>query len=351
MKHRAMWRQLAVVAAVLLFNVGVVVQFTGVAYDSFSWQAFAQVYDNPGEPPIGDSVNDPDGDALKDGRDPNPDVFNPSGCLFNVATGTIVAGGSVSASCPTCTASSTPKGADPMDGSMGCFAFNYDGDTMPDITLGIAAGSTGCVISTTCPDQGTLHTTDLNPGTQVAISVGNYPDDALTMLPAACTDWYSEIVFDAQNDTYPPNGVINNNIALDCSALCGNNTVDNQVGEQCDDANSNAGDGCNSDCLAEAGFDCPGTPGPCSPICGDGMVVFGETCDDGNATPGDGCSASCQTEPGYLCAVPGEPCIFYVAPAPALDTAGLLAGVLAILSMAFLAMRRQRRRGARSPIR
>lgn len=352
MKYRAMWRHLAVVAAVLLFNAGVVVQLTGVAYDSFSWQAFAQVYNNTGEPPIGDPVNDADGDALKGGgRDPDINVFNPSGCLFNLGTGTIVPGGSVSASCTTCTVSNTPKGADPMDGSMGCFAFHYESDSMPTISLGISAGSTGCAISTACPDQGTLQTSSLNPGTQMAISVGNFPDDALTMLPAACTDWYSEITFDLQLDTEPPNAVINNNIALDCTALCGNNLVDTQVGEQCDDANGTAGDGCSSDCLPEAGFTCPGSPGPCSPICGDSLVVFGETCDDGNTTSGDGCSSSCQTEEGYLCAVPGEPCIFYVAPAPALDTAGLAAAVLVILGMAFVAIRRQRRRSARSPIR
>jgi cysteine-rich repeat protein len=35
--------------------------------------------------------------------------------------------------------------------------------------------------------------------------------------------------------------------------------------------------------------------------CGDGIVGLGEQCDDGNTTAGDGCSPACQTEPCYTC--------------------------------------------------
>jgi cysteine-rich repeat protein len=340
-----MWRQLAIVTAVLLLNAGVVVQITGVAYEPFSWQAFAQVYLNNGEPPVGDNGVDPDADAIKgSGRDLNFEVFNPSGCFFNLATGTIVPGGSVTASSDcSCTEANIPKGADPMDGSMGCFAFSYDsggaGVTF-DFTI---TPLLGCTLAAECPDQGSIATSSINPNPagEQAVSIGNFPDDALTTLPAECTPWASQVVLDDADASAVVNAAINNNIPLDCSALCGNNLIDTQVGEQCDDANSNAGDGCDSDCLPEPGFTCPGTPGRCLPICGDGMVVFGEGCDDANVMAGDGCSASCQTEPGFFCPVPGAPCIEFVAPAPALSAAALAAALLVLLSAAFFAMRRR----------
>jgi cysteine-rich repeat protein len=118
------------------------------------------------------------------------------------------------------------------------------------------------------------------------------------------------------------------------SALCGNDVVDQ--GEDCDDGNSESGDGCEPDCR----FTCipgpagnsvcsdflpcngaetclsdhtcaPGTPlnngtrcgaasvcfnGVCGPppdICGDGLTNPFEECDDGNLTAGDGCEDNC----------------------------------------------------------
>ena len=61
---------------------------------------------------------------------------------------------------------------------------------------------------------------------------------------------------------------------------CGNGRAD--PGEECDDGNTIAGDGCSPTCRHEA--------------CGNGRREAGEECDDGNATAGDGCSASCQRE-------------------------------------------------------
>jgi cysteine-rich repeat protein len=64
---------------------------------------------------------------------------------------------------------------------------------------------------------------------------------------------------------------------------CGDLVV--SPGEQCDDGNAVAGDGCSDTCQVEAS-------------CGDGVAhaVVGEQCDDTNTTDGDGCSASCQIE-------------------------------------------------------
>ena len=53
----------------------------------------------------------------------------------------------------------------------------------------------------------------------------------------------------------------------------------------------------------------PNTPayscavGSCPGTCGDGIWDPGEDCDDGNTNNGDGCSAICRTEPGCGCAV------------------------------------------------
>ncbi len=68
-------------------------------------------------------------------------------------------------------------------------------------------------------------------------------------------------------------------------SVCGNNMIDS--GEQCDDGNTNNGDGCSSTCQTE----------PATPLCGNNIVDFSEQCDDGNTNNGDGCSSTCQTEP------------------------------------------------------
>jgi fibro-slime domain-containing protein len=89
---------------------------------------------------------------------------------------------------------------------------------------------------------------------------------------------------------------------------CGNTVID--PGEQCDDGNTAAGDGCSASCRIEPGWVCvtPGVPCLEQVYCGDGAVEPPETCDDGNSVPGDGCSGTCQTEPNYMCTTPGQPC-------------------------------------------
>lgn len=67
--------------------------------------------------------------------------------------------------------------------------------------------------------------------------------------------------------------------------VCGDTIV--QLGEECDDGNMTAGDGCENDCTI-------------TPVCGDGSIQTGEECDDGGTTPGDGCDALCQFE-GNIC--------------------------------------------------
>jgi cysteine-rich repeat protein len=109
-------------------------------------------------------------------------------------------------------------------------------------------------------------------------------------------------------------------------STCGDGVVD--AGEQCDDGNSTAGDGCSPSCqievcgnhLVDFGETCDdgnrvsgdGCSATCQREgrCGDGVVDSGETCDDGNTSSGDGCSATCQREPrcGDGVVDPGEQC-------------------------------------------
>ncbi len=78
---------------------------------------------------------------------------------------------------------------------------------------------------------------------------------------------------------------------------CGDNK---RIGEECDDGNNTAGDGCAADCT------CEGT-------CGDGSLnpleVCGELCDDGNTVNGDGCDNNCTpTGCGNGIITAGEDC-------------------------------------------
>ena len=117
------------------------------------------------------------------------------------------------------------------------------------------------------------------------------------------------------NNTGPQGAAINNNgfspngpwssfsnfaspaFAVNGASLCGNATV--ETGEQCDDGNLTAGDGCSATCTIEPGYSCTnqsGQPSVCTPVCGDGVKTADEQCDDGNTTNGDGCRANCTIE-------------------------------------------------------
>jgi fibro-slime domain-containing protein len=94
-------------------------------------------------------------------------------------------------------------------------------------------------------------------------------------------------------------------------SVCGNATL--EVGEVCDDGNTDNGDGCSAACdEVDLDFDCSTTGEPCVRvvICGDGVLQGSEACDDGNTDDDDGCSADCTTvEDGYACVRPDRPCV------------------------------------------
>ncbi len=79
----------------------------------------------------------------------------------------------------------------------------------------------------------------------------------------------------------------------DCrSAHCGDNVLDS--GEECDDGAGNSDritNACRHDCRL--------------PHCGDGVVDGGEQCDDGDTEASDGCDTQCAVETNWRCA--GEP--------------------------------------------
>ncbi len=89
-----------------------------------------------------------------------------------------------------------------------------------------------------------------------------------------------------------------------CDSTCGDGLVRSL--EACDDANTVAGDGCDSGCKVESGWSCEvialsNDPSLCTPDCGDSLIRGVETCDDGNTDPNDGCDASCAAETGWIC--------------------------------------------------
>jgi cysteine-rich repeat protein len=91
-------------------------------------------------------------------------------------------------------------------------------------------------------------------------------------------------------------------------AVCGNSILTSD--ETCDDGNTVDGDGCSKNCQAiESGWICPVPGKKCIPLCGDKQIIAPETCDDGNSASGDGCSSTCQTEPGYDCPTAGQACV------------------------------------------
>jgi fibro-slime domain-containing protein len=97
-------------------------------------------------------------------------------------------------------------------------------------------------------------------------------------------------------------------------SICGNGVT--EAGESCDDGtNAAAGRlnglftgapmesarGCSKTCSREPSCrDSTGTRA-CATVCGDGSVETGEQCDDGNRAAGDGCSTTCTIEDGFVC--------------------------------------------------
>ncbi|MCY1059607.1 DUF4215 domain-containing protein [Nannocystis sp. SCPEA4] len=129
--------------------------------------------------------------------------------------------------------------------------------------------------------------------------------------PAYCGDGFVWLPYEQCDDGWENNGP-GQPCESDCTRpSCGNGELD--PGEECDDGNTYALDGCTDGCrLATCGDglptddeECDGGPDnmfeswDCTPgcqlaACGDGMKHWlDEDCDDGNNLDGDGCNADC----------------------------------------------------------
>ena len=81
-----------------------------------------------------------------------------------------------------------------------------------------------------------------------------------------------------------------------CESGCGTGVMEVGTVKECDDGNTEGGDGCSRTCRIECGWECGGgdvsTADTCSEAtCGDKSRVGNEECDDGNVMDGDGCSS------------------------------------------------------------
>ncbi len=184
------WKEIGIAVVFVVLNGFFLVQVVGIHSSTFSWKAFAQVY---GPQPGADA----DGDGVPDSVDPRPNDYDPSGCFYDVNTGQIIPGGTVTPSQPGAVITTLPAP------QAGCFQFQTD--RPGTITLSFQVPQ-GCTLDLSCPDLGIINPNPL-------ADVGN-PVDALNpgfLTAPGCTPWYTTIQLDI-NDV----GVIDNNIPLIC---------------------------------------------------------------------------------------------------------------------------------------
>jgi fibro-slime domain-containing protein len=115
------------------------------------------------------------------------------------------------------------------------------------------------------------------------------------------------------------------------ASYCGDGVLDGPANttvrgsEQCDDHNTLPYDGCSPTCTNEPLCGTVNTnlppasqtsvPFQCFAQCGDGIILPPEECDDGNSQSGDGCDANCKVERNPVTTKPAWTCIQGAAPA------------------------------------
>jgi len=102
-------------------------------------------------------------------------------------------------------------------------------------------------------------------------------------------DFSGEDSFEYQvcdNDALCDTATVTITVLEEVEPVCGNGIEEGD--EECDDGNTDDGDGCSSICVIE------------DPECGNDLLEDEEECDDGNLENGDGCNDVCEVE-GYLC--------------------------------------------------
>uniref|UniRef100_A0A0G4F531 EGF-like domain-containing protein n=1 Tax=Chromera velia CCMP2878 TaxID=1169474 RepID=A0A0G4F531_9ALVE len=162
----------------------------------------------------------------------------------------------------------------------------YGGQVEDGWTCTVPPGETASVCTDVNECQGGGHNCDV-PNAVCTNSMGSFS--------CACKNGWSDTTSGGSKAT-----------GTECQTVVGDGDVAGD--EECDDGNTQSGDGCDSDGNVEDGWDCPVDGGACSAVCGDGDRLGTETCDDGDTEGGDGCSSSCQTETGWTCPQDGGEC-------------------------------------------
>ena len=175
-------------------------------------------------------------------------------------------------------------------------------------TFGLLAGLTA--ILTGCPADGEETTLDPTAASQGSFSGGSGPTTDGTTTDASTTDTTTEATDSTTTSTTGETSTTSDSTTGD--SFCGDGVADD--GEGCDDGNELDDDACLSTCEAAAcgdGYvwageedcDAAGESADCNAdcttaACGDGVMntAAGEQCDDGNTDAGDGCDATCQLE-------------------------------------------------------
>jgi fibro-slime domain-containing protein len=164
--------------------------------------------------------------------------------------------------------------------------------TLPDAPLGPEAGSTSCIVI-----DGSTYC--------ILVACG----DGIVEGTEECDDGNTNSGDGCTNECRIESDWVCPVPGQPCvsTVVCGDGIISGS--EACDDRNTVGDDGCEADCRSiTPGWVCLAPGVPCQPKCGDGLQRGSEECDDGNTEADDGCSATCKVEAGYACPTPGEPC-------------------------------------------
>ncbi len=212
-----------------------------------------------------------------------------------VVKNTIIAGNFDSSSAPDCTGDGasdiTSFGNNWIGNDEGCAAF-YDADLSDTIGTMLAPEDPmlGPLQDNGGPDVGTGE--DAQPLLSHALLPGSGAID--DVAAADCTNIAAVDVTEDQRGATRPANTDCDIGAVEVQDVCGDSFLDG--GEECDDGNTTAGDGCSASCEIEAGYECTEVPSLCVTVCGDGVVAGAEECDDGgdnSDTEPDACRTDC----------------------------------------------------------
>ena len=143
-------------------------------------------------------------------------------------------------------------------------------------------------------DFGRYYAMQVRPGTCAQEDGGSEDYDYIHVNMLSIRDAEHVVCIDDSDDIY-----------------CQNSMWEEYNLEECDDGNADDDDGCSSACVIEDRWECTNTVNSTSVCtydpCGNSFLDdtapydHGEECDDGNTDDGDGCSSTCTIEDCYLC--------------------------------------------------